>query len=167
MHKWQFCVHYQIQLWLKSHRNNIRFGTKPNFQMKTSFSAVATKLWNDTDESIQNSASRKELKGKIRRKLLGTYKSKVSCQNPRCPDRQSHDTWLGSLPIYSDLAFLLLYCYAFHPCVYPLSAYHSWCKENKSFFSLLLPKWNLIWSLTLVSCVLFFLTNFPPHITAT
>ena len=69
---------------------NVRYVTRPNLQRKISFPFVASKFWNNTDENIQSSASRRELKGKIRRKLLGTYRKKVPCQNPRCPDQQSH-----------------------------------------------------------------------------
>ena len=70
--------------------NNLRPGRKPKGILKGSFSVVAPEFWNDIDADIKTSNSRRELKGKVKRKLLESYKEKVECQNPRCPDSRVH-----------------------------------------------------------------------------
>ena len=71
--------------------DNLRLSLKSNPLSKSSFSEVAPRLWNETSLSIQNSSSRKELKGKVRRMLLGSYGEKVSCVNPLCTDTRFHE----------------------------------------------------------------------------
>ena len=70
--------------------NNLRPGKKPKGILKGSFSVVAPEFWNDIDADIKTSNSRRELKGKVKRKLLESYKEKVDCHNPRCPDSRVH-----------------------------------------------------------------------------
>ena len=71
--------------------DNLRLSVKSNPSKKSSFSEVAPRLWNETSPSVQDSLSRKELKGKVRRMLLGSYSDKVSCINPRCTDAKFHE----------------------------------------------------------------------------
>ena len=71
--------------------DNLRLSVKSNPSKKSFFSEVAPRLWNETSSDVQNSLSRKELKGKVRRMLLGSYGEKVSCVNPLCTDTRFHE----------------------------------------------------------------------------
>ena len=69
---------------------NLRLPSFNALQLKTSFLSSIPDLWNALPADIQNAATRKQFKSKLKRKILDNYHDKVSCQNPRCTDRRFH-----------------------------------------------------------------------------
>ena len=69
---------------------NIRLPSFNALQVKTSFLSSIPTLWNALPADIQNAATRKQFKAKLKRNILDHYHNKVSCHNPRCTDRRFH-----------------------------------------------------------------------------
>ena len=69
---------------------NLRLPSFNALQVKTSFLSSIPNLWNALPADIQNAATRKQFKAKLKRNILNQYHSKVSCHNPQCTDHRFH-----------------------------------------------------------------------------